>query len=283
MGRWEMNLSSCDEFMDVKDTFFKQFYKGLPVEAIEADIIAEYKANGIADGDGEWYDIFFALADSEWRCGKLSDWLKEKVNGIIESGESVAYLRQLLASDFNLKKWSKTLDKFAEKISGTNPKPLKQIIKKPYVPLLVQGDVFAYKAADKFRGAVCVYVYISDGGESKWSFEYLIAISAVEWNNTPTVADVKNAPRTTAGWYIFDGMPQRKDIIKIGSVKDELFDNYENTFGLGVKYLGIADASGRELRALSVPPSGKIETFFGELKAANSGKLVKDTFLVRPN
>jgi hypothetical protein len=275
MGRWGMGLSSSDEYMDVKDEFFDFFYKGIPTKKIEDTIIRDYSKE-FKKNDGEWYDVYFALADCEWKCGNVSDWLVKKIKNIITNRKAISYFRELSATDKDIKIYAKNLEKFLAKITIKNPKPIVQKIKKPYTPPLKAGDVFVWKIADSFRAAVCLYAYITNDGTNKYCFTYLITISASKWVNLPSLKEIENSYSHSAAWYLAFEILAKKEIVLIGNIKDKLKDNYENCYGLDIEYIAISNT--QTVRHVSYGNLGNKNDFSREIKTNTNDKLVKDMF-----
>jgi len=222
MGRWGAGISSSDEYLDVKDEFFHRFYQGYAISDIEYSLIEDFKRQVIDGLDNVWYEFYFALADCEWKCGMLSDWLLLKVEHIITNKLSVYDFIDRLASDSFAKAWSVTLDKFLAKIKTKNIKPIKQVIKKPYKPPFETGDVFAYKVGDLYRAGIVVHRCQSDDGRNKFCFEYFTAIAKLESESIPSLSEIiKSQCHFNAPFPIFNIPPKNKVTI-IGNISSGL-------------------------------------------------------------
>lgn len=250
MGRWGVGISSSDEYADVKDEFFHRFYQGDTINEIEKYFIKHFTQQGIDESNSIWYEIYFALADCEWKCGMLSDWLLLKVEYIITNKLSLYDFSERLADASTVKAWSMTLDKFLTKIKTKNIKPYKQVIKKPYKPPFEAGDVFVYKVGDLYRLGIIIHRRQFGDGRDKFCFEYLTAIAKLESITVPKLIEIKNSQcHFNAPFPIFN-MPPKNKITIIGNIASELktkfvFENgkviggnsqFWNRFGLKEKF-----------------------------------------------
>ena len=234
MGRWGMGISSSDEHADVKEEFFYLYYAGIEITKIEEHIISYYEAQAdcYPTGDGIWNDLYFALADCEWKCGKLSSWLLNAIEKLIADGSAVEYFRELDASESNLKIWARNLQKFLAKITSQNPKPLVQRIKRLYVPPVDKGDFFIYQSEDTYRSAIVLDRYDHGRRTNKNCFAYCITIAAFESKTPPVVKDVENAQVFIVKW--FDDIPKKEQIKIIGSCKSKIKRNCRMSFYHGI-------------------------------------------------
>ena len=232
MGRWGMGLASSEEFSEVKEWFFKEFYNGVPVDKIEKNIINYYhKEYSI---QGMLHEVYFALAECEWKCGFLNNKVLNKVKLIINNNEDLEYLKSLGASDNDLNKRAKILNDFISKITLVNPKPLKQIIKKPYKPKFDTGDFFSYKINNQYRHGVVLQAFTILDDPSEWSssaFEYLVALSDLKTDDKITVDEFVLSPIYSVNWYRSKDLIKKKDVTVIVNIKNQLASNYSNYFG----------------------------------------------------
>lgn len=233
MGRWGMGLSSSDEFSEVKEWFFKDFYKGESIQNIEKNILnyfkKEYTMNGMM------HDVYFALADCEWRCGFINKKILLKVQEIIINNENIYYLKELGATDSDLRKREKILNDFLLKISSINKKPITQKIKNVYMPKINTGDVFSYKVDDVYRYGIVLQAYTMIKDPLEWSsdvFEYLIVLSDLKANDQVSIDEVVASPIYSINWYMNRNLIKKKDMHIIGNIKERLLPDYSNYFGV---------------------------------------------------
>ena len=223
-----MGISGSDEFCEVKDMFFEYFYKGMPIAKIEKAIIDHYKAAYNSDeNDGIWHNVYFALAESEWKCGALKKPLFKTVKKIIKKKQNLNYFyHELGCTDSDLKKREKVLEQFLLKLESKNDKPLKQTVKAPYVTPFKTGDVFVYKTGNKFNSGIVLYVRAHSGGESKWCFNYLIAIADLESETVPTIEQIANSEIYYASWHSANGLIPKNRIRIIDNIYDAISKDY---------------------------------------------------------
>ena len=232
MGRWGMGMSSCDEFGDVKDEYFTEFYYTTkPLEQIEKDILQRYKESyeDPDEDDGIWHEVYFALAECGWKCGYIGQDVLNRVEYIINNKLDLKFMEELEASPQDLKQREKVLDKFLEKIKSKNDKPIRRVKKKPYENLFGTGDVFVYKLEGYYYGGVFLQVVRNvpkDGLPYKISYDYCIAVAELESEKMPSVSDIINAEIRYAGWVFQNGIPKKGSLEVIGEV--EVSPDYRN-------------------------------------------------------
>lgn len=161
MGCWGMGITQSDEYCETYERFMTEYDNGKPVAEITKDILEEYFEQFSAD-DGILHDVYFALAKAEWMCGGVSVKVFQRVAQIIENGENISFLRELQATESDLKTRKKYLDKFLKELSVLRGKVKKRKIpeekyvpepKPSYTPLpcFMDGDVLAYNDNGIYR------------------------------------------------------------------------------------------------------------------------------------
>lgn len=154
MGCWGMGIAECDEFLEVYDKFMEEYDDGRPCSEIIADILSEYHTE-FDDDDGVMHDVYFALAKAEWMCCQQSELVLNRVKNIVKSGANIEFYRELEASEENLKKRQKNLDKFLKSLIVPREKPRKRkrstpAAEKVFPPMEI-GECFAYKFGSGYR------------------------------------------------------------------------------------------------------------------------------------
>lgn len=235
MSRWGMGMSACDEFAEVKDDFFECFYyRNMSVPQIEQDIL-EYYESQFEAGDGVLHDVYFALADCEWRCGQLSDRVRDEVRRIIEEGRDTEFLKELYACPADLRRREEVLQKFLAKILSENPKPIRQRQKPIYkVPFSI-GDIVAYRYGDGYYGCVVLDVLDLEPntiGKSKYSYNILIAIGRSYTPTPPDPQDVPNDEIRSVHWDSLCWFPPKKHWILLGNIADRIDRDYTMYLGM---------------------------------------------------
>ena len=156
MSCWGMGITQSDEYADVYDRFMEEYNEGKPLPDIKQDILEDYLME-FEEDDGILHDVYFAIGKAEWMCGGISEDMFGKISHIIASGANIAFLRELEASERDLKQRQKNLEKFLSSLSVPREKakkrkiPTEKYVKKPKLPQFRPGDVFAYEFNGKYR------------------------------------------------------------------------------------------------------------------------------------
>jgi len=151
-----MGITQSDEYADVYDRFMEEYNEGKPLPDIKQDILEDYLME-FEEDDGILHDVYFAIGKAEWMCGGISEDMFGKISHIIASGANIAFLRELEASERDLKQRQKNLEKFLSSLSVPREKakkrkiPTEKYVKKPKLPQFRPGDVFAYEFNGKYR------------------------------------------------------------------------------------------------------------------------------------
>lgn len=166
MGCWGMGITQSDEYCEVYERFMEDYDEGKPVAAITTDILEEY-LDEFGPEDGVLHDIYFALAKSQWMCGRINPEIMEKVRSIIASGANLEFLRELEADEKDLKLRKRNLDKF---LAGLQvPRATVRKRKKPEscwvapvkptpLPRIRGGEVAVYPDGEKWRALLVILV-----------------------------------------------------------------------------------------------------------------------------
>lgn len=166
MGVWGMGLTQSDEFCEVYEQFMDRYNRGDEVSTIISDILAEYH-NEFSDDDGILHDVYFALAKAEWMCCAQSETVINKVKTIIESEANISFYRELEATEADLKKRRKNLEKFWETLQTPRVKPRQRRIdpldRVKELPPIQPGDCYAYKFDTGYRIVVILDRFQEEG------------------------------------------------------------------------------------------------------------------------
>lgn len=140
MGTWGPALYSDDLACDIRDEFKELIGDGLDSEQATSALVTEYQ-DSINDSD-ENSVFWFALADTQWKTGRLIDRVLEKTLEIIESGSDLERWKD----DPNLlKRREAAITKLKEQLLTEQPKEKR--ISKAYredSPFNI-GDIFSYQ------------------------------------------------------------------------------------------------------------------------------------------
>ena len=141
MGAWGSSLYANDTTCDVRDKYRKYLEEQLSNEEAYKKILEDFN-DCMGDSDEEplfWY----ALADSQWKVGRLTEDVKQKALDWIDKEGGIELWNESKSGPGG---WKKTLDKLKTKLETEQPKEKR--VKKP--TLLFQnfweiGDVYAYQ------------------------------------------------------------------------------------------------------------------------------------------
>ncbi len=154
MGAWGTGISSNDTFGDVYDEFFDLYNEGKDVGEI-TEIVTKRNWELIEMPDAV-NDFWFALAKAQWECKELQSDVFSRVKEIVESGRDLEVWRDLGASESDIGKRKKVLEKFVRGLQAERPKARKRKKKVIREPIFRKGDCLAYKISDKNYGASLV-------------------------------------------------------------------------------------------------------------------------------
>ena len=140
MGYWSCSLYGNDASLDARDTYLVR------LELADSDEEAlEQTKKELEEfiGTDEECLIWYALADTQWKIGRLCDEVKGKAFEFIEQngGEDLFEGR-------DRKKWGTILKKLEDKLNSPM-KPYKKIKKFEQLELWNMGDVYAYQFSTK--------------------------------------------------------------------------------------------------------------------------------------
>lgn len=140
MGTWSSGLYGNDTTCDVRDSYMALLQEGLSKEEVYRKMLDE-NIEYIGDVDEPLF--WYALADTQWKTGRLEPEVKAKALEWIEKGGG---LEPWLETPSKGSGWKKTLVKLKEKLSS--PQPHEKKIRKPVQldeNLWNVNDVYAYQ------------------------------------------------------------------------------------------------------------------------------------------
>lgn len=198
MGAWGSTLYANDTTLDVRDGYMDYLKDQLSNEDAYKKILEDF-SDLIGDEDEEPL-FWFALAETQWKVGRMTEEVKEKALHWIEKEGGV---NLWLESGANPEGWKRTLTKLKEKLNS--PMRSEKKIKKPEVieqNLWNIGDVYAYQfhtEESKELGRFGKYVLLQKMGEllrePPWYKEprtfMIIHIFNKLFDNLPTIEDVE--------------------------------------------------------------------------------------------
>lgn len=177
MGAWGSELYANDCTSDVRDTYTKFLQDQLCNEdAYQKTIEQFHEYIGNQDEPFLWY----ALADTQWKTGRLMPEVKEKALKWIKQSGGLELWEESKNSGAG---WKKTLEKLKNQLE--TPVPPEKKIMKPVEfvrnPWNV-GDVYAYQfhtEIAKERGLLGKYILFQKVGNAEWCNGWIFSIVQV--------------------------------------------------------------------------------------------------------
>ena len=141
MGAWGTGLYQDDTTCDIKDDYITYLKVGMTNEEATKKIIEEN--DWCFEYEDEGALLWFALADTQWKYGRLLDEVKEKAIECIDSGVDLEKWRE---EDEKLcEKRKKVLEALKERLNSEQP-PEKKVSKiKFYRAYWKVGDILLYQ------------------------------------------------------------------------------------------------------------------------------------------
>ena len=183
MGIWGTNIYQNDISMDVKDDAIKLFQKGKNSEEITQELLKEWSC---IMGNADEEPLFWlALADTLWKRGIMTEYVKNQTLNCIDMGADVKRWESI---DPKLAiKRQKAIDLLKEQILSPQPPEKKPRIVKLYKCEWNIGDVFAYKMESesaKKKGCYGKYLLVQKVDEGIWYPGHIIPIVYVKITKT---------------------------------------------------------------------------------------------------
>jgi len=169
MGFWGSGLYANDTTSDVRDSYMEYLMDQLS-DQDAYDKILEKFSEYFEDND-EGPLVWYALADTQWKVGRLCPEVREKALYWIEHNGG---LEPWLDTPSKGKGWLKTLDKLREKLN--TPMPKRKNVRKPNLSFANPWglyDVYAYQFHGELsekRGVAGKYMVLQKIGEGVLPF-----------------------------------------------------------------------------------------------------------------
>jgi len=202
MGVWGSSLYANDTTCDVRDSYMGYLQEQLSNEEAFEKTLEDYEEL-VGDQDEEPL-FWFALAETQWKVGRLTSDVKEKALEWIKKEGGIALWEDNGSSSAG---WKRTLSKLKEKLES--PMRSEKKIRKPEVidqNLWNIGDVYAYQfhtEKSKEYGTCGKYVLLQKMGERKRDRPWL---DAEEAEKQPLFMIINVFDK------LFDDMPTLKDV-----------------------------------------------------------------------
>ena len=164
MGNWGTGLYSNDLGEDVKDEYLSKLKGGKSDEETLAEIFQSYKEE--MEDDDDQYDVWFALADTMWKRGRLTYEVKSKALALI----SEERLANRFEDEKTKKARNKVLEKLEAQLNTEMPKRKRIAVHQPFITKWTPREVYLYQIKNPPEGKEeyedwWVVIYVSRLGE----------------------------------------------------------------------------------------------------------------------
>lgn len=169
MGFWGSGLYANDTTCDIRDSYMEYLMDQMSDEDAFEKILEKFSAY-FMDKDEEPL-VWYALAETQWKVGRLLPEVKEKALHWIEHNGG---LEPWVDTPSKGKGWLKTLDRLREKLNS--PMPKRKNVRRPNTTFgnpWKLYDVYAYQfhgALSEERGVAGKYMVLQKIGEEKNPF-----------------------------------------------------------------------------------------------------------------
>ena len=187
MGTWGTGISSNDTFADIYGDFFDLYNEKKSIKEISEKLIRDNQEiiNIPEDANNFW----FALALCQWECKELETVVYNRVENIIKSKKDLLVWEKSGASNSDLMKREKVLEKFLEKLKTERIKAKKI---KPRVlknSIFKKGDCLTYLMENgNFGGA-----FVLTDEENTDAGGNFIAITNINNEEKPSLDDFRKS------------------------------------------------------------------------------------------
>ena len=150
MGIWSYSLYGNDTALDVKETYVDSLKNA---DSDEEALVLTLKMYEDYIATEEECMMWFALADTQWKTGRLCEKVKERALHFLQQRAGAE-----LFADNDKEKWFKTLEKLEQQLNRPM-KPYKRIKKEKdeLLKLWNVGDVYAYRFSTKIAAEKGLY------------------------------------------------------------------------------------------------------------------------------
>ena len=139
MGTWGTGIFQDDVALDIKDSYTERVRKGEDGGRVTADLIAEYQSE--FDEPDTKAVFWLALADTQWKLGRLEPEVKERALQCIRDGSELERWESATAADYRARK--RALSALEERLM--TPQPAKKTFKQPILLRLANWRCFCPK------------------------------------------------------------------------------------------------------------------------------------------
>ena len=201
MGTWGTGLFDCDLTLDVKDDYLELIRKGMSNrEAVE---FVKRRHVGTITGEEDEALLWYALADTQWNVGRLTEDVKKEAYHFLSQNEN-----EDRWEDPNQREaWIKTCERLREKLLSPQPPEKKLRSTRSYRCQWQFGDVFAYRMRSDFskeNGTFGKYILFRKVSEATWHPNHRIpVVQLYNWvgDTLPSIEEVKQFKVVPTPYY----------------------------------------------------------------------------------
>ena len=194
MGAWNAKLYSSDTAADIRDDYVDQLKRGRENDQMTSELINQNQ--DILCDEEEAAEFWFALADTQWRYGRLLPVVKENALKYLDRKE-------------HLERWKEAgIEKYEARLQVLNDLKFKLLSPMPPKKKVSQyklykcewniGDVFAYKFNSEYssiKGFEDRYILLRKVGEETWWPGHIVPVVHIyKWigDVLPNISFVEN-------------------------------------------------------------------------------------------
>lgn len=148
MGAWGTGLYQDDVADDIKNDYINKQKAGKSEEVALKEILDENDA--VFEEDDDKYAAWFALADTMWKYGRLTEEVKQKALEVVEEEKNCIEERWQDRKD--VLKRMQVLSNLREQLVSEQPIKKRISVHKPYITKWKPKDVYQYKITGMPKG-----------------------------------------------------------------------------------------------------------------------------------
>ncbi len=244
MGAWGTGLYQDDTTCDIKDEYITYLQIGITNEEATKKVIEEN--DWCFEDEEEGALLWFALADTQWKYGRLLDEVKEKAIECIDSGVDLEKWKE---EDEKLyEKRKKVLEELKKKLNSEQP-PEKKVSKMKFFRAHWKvGDILSYQILDE------------ELKDHKWYGKYVLlkVVGTYRSNIGSLPRDIYYNEDDLLTLYNWIG-DKKPDLQLIKSLKIIPFSEIDRGLGKEKQMLATVLFSERELKKLNIEVIGREE------------------------
>ena len=196
MGAWGTSLYANDTACDLRGDYVEKLRNEKSDNDATQELIAQWTDTL---GDSEEAPLFwFALADTQWNYGRLSEEVKEKALFYLMKDTDLDRWRE--SGETKASAWEKTLHDLEKKLNSPQPPRKKVPLYRIYRCKWNLGDTFAYRLISDYSKAMGYggwYAAFRKVSEDVWYPKHIVPVIQVFlWlsETQPTLEKLKNVP-----------------------------------------------------------------------------------------